>query len=57
MGLFETAESLAMRDAIHAATALNRGVGLIISPDGHFDEVPGLTRIDPVDAEAFLIAE
>lgn len=57
LGLFGAAESLVMRDAIHAATALNRGVGLIVSPDGHFDEVSGLTRIDPADAEAFLMAE
>lgn len=55
--LFEAAESLNMRDAIHAATALNRGVSLIVSPDSGFDEVPGLTRLDPADAEAFLMAE
>jgi predicted nucleic acid-binding protein len=57
LGLFEKTESLTMRDAIHAATALNRGVELIVSPDSHFDEVAGLTRIDPAHAEDFLIAE
>lgn len=53
--LFNQAKSLHMRDAIHAATALNRGVQLIVSPDDGFDEVPGLTRIDPADAEAVLM--
>jgi predicted nucleic acid-binding protein len=35
------------RDAVHAATALGSGVGVIVSPDGDFDGVPGLTRVDP----------
>ena len=56
LSLFGRTEGLSMRDAIHAGTALNRGVELIVSPDGHFDEVPGLTRIDPADAESFLMA-
>ncbi len=33
--------------AVHAATALTQGVGLIISTDPIFDIVPGLTRRDP----------
>lgn len=38
------------RDALHAATALNRGIPYVLSPDRSFDSVVGLERIDPVDA-------
>lgn len=41
---------LGMRDAVHAATAIRRDIGLIVSPDRGFDAVPGLERIDPVGA-------
>ena len=56
--LFDTAVflyALQMRDAIHAATALNRGIDLILSPDTGFDDVEGLERLDPMDAEATLL--
>lgn len=42
------------RDALHAATALNRGIGYVLSPDRAFDTVEGLERIDPVHALARL---
>jgi predicted nucleic acid-binding protein len=45
--LFETDAGLQLRDALHAATALNRGIGLIVSTDHAFDAVPGLERVDP----------
>jgi hypothetical protein len=45
-------ERLDMRDAIFAAQALNRDIDAILSPDQGFDEVPGLERIDPADADA-----
>jgi uncharacterized protein len=45
-------ERLAVRDAIFAATALNRGIDAILSPDRDFDDIPGLRRIDPADATA-----
>ncbi|MGI8573758.1 MAG: type II toxin-antitoxin system VapC family toxin [Egibacteraceae bacterium] len=51
--LFE-AHRLGGRDALHAATALNRGIPSILTPDCAFDEVPGLERVDPVDALARL---
>ncbi len=35
------------RDAVHAATALVAGIGAIVSPDVDFDDIAGLTRIDP----------
>jgi hypothetical protein len=35
------------RDAVHAATALEAGIGVIVSPDSDFDRIDGLSRIDP----------
>lgn len=52
--LFETHEALGARDAVHAATALNRGIDAIVSPDRDFDGVPGLERIDPAEAVTVL---
>lgn len=40
------------RDAVFAATALNRGLEAIVSPDRAFDGIDGLRRLDPVDAAA-----
>ncbi len=37
------------RDAVFAATALNRGIDAIVASDRAFDAVPGLERIDPAD--------
>lgn len=42
------------RDALHAATALNRNIPVIVSPDRSFDDVPELQRLDPIDAAALL---
>ena len=39
------------RDAVHAATALTRGVRAIISTDPAFDAVPHLERVEPADVE------
>ena len=38
------------RDAVHAATARAAGFTTIVSTDGDFDGIPGLTRLDPADA-------
>lgn len=54
LDLFHAADSLQLRDAVHAATALTRGVSCIISPDRDFDEVGELRRLDPRDAAARL---
>lgn len=50
--LLDAHPQLAARDALHAATALNRGLDLILSADRHFDVVPGLERIDPTGPSA-----
>jgi predicted nucleic acid-binding protein len=52
--LFGAVPRLSGRDALHAATALNRDIGTIISPDAAFDDVPGLRRLDPVEAAELL---
>jgi uncharacterized protein len=52
LDLWSEHDRLDVRDAIFAAQALNRGIEAILSPDGDFDGIPGLQRIDPVDAEA-----
>ncbi|MGH2780649.1 MAG: type II toxin-antitoxin system VapC family toxin [Thermoleophilaceae bacterium] len=41
-----------VRDGLHAATALNRGIDLVVSADRDFDAVDGLVRVDPADAAA-----
>lgn len=51
LDLWSDYERLDMRDAIFAAQALNRDIDAILSPDRDFDGIPGLERIDPVDAE------
>jgi predicted nucleic acid-binding protein len=52
MELWSEHDRLDVRDAIFAAQALNRGIDAILSPDRDFDEIPGLQRIDPADAQA-----
>lgn len=41
-----------LRDAVFAATALNRGIDAILSPDRDFDVVQEIERIDPADRPA-----
>lgn len=43
---------LPVRDAVHAATARNRGIDVILSTDRDFDSMPGFDRIDPADEAA-----
>lgn len=42
--------TLRVRDAVHAATALRRGIPVIVSPDRDFDGIAGLERVDPREA-------
>lgn len=52
--LFERTAGLDAADACHAATAVRRGIAVLVSPDAAFDEVVGLRRLDPADAAARL---
>lgn len=54
LALFAASGRLDVRDALHAATARNRGIATIISPDPAFDGVASLTRLDPSAAAALL---
>lgn len=49
MALYEDHPTITPRDAVHAATAIERGVRRIVSADRHLDDIAGLGRIDPVD--------
>jgi hypothetical protein len=44
--------ALGARDAVHAATAVNAGIGTMLSTDRVFDGLGALTRLDPTDAKA-----
>jgi uncharacterized protein len=54
LALFEQASRLTGRDALHAATAINRGIPTIISPGPDFDGLAQLRRIDPIEAVSLL---
>jgi len=49
LALLDEHADLHTRDAVHAGTARNRGIELIVSTDADFDPLPGLERIDPSD--------
>lgn len=49
MLLFEAHPAISSRAAIHAATALTRGIRSVVTADRHLDGIPGLRRIDPSD--------
>jgi predicted nucleic acid-binding protein len=52
LDLFAEHDSLHARDAGFAAVALNRDIGVVLSPDRAFDGIAGLRRIDPLDEPA-----
>lgn len=55
MTLLAEHPALDVRDAVFAATALNRGIASILSPDRAYDSVPGLTRVDPAAPDALAL--
>jgi predicted nucleic acid-binding protein len=52
LDLFAGSQSLDAFDALLAATALNRGVDVVLSADRAFDAVEGIERVDPLDERA-----
>lgn len=50
LDLLEAHPRLDTTDALHAATALNRGITTMLSVDRSFDQLEGLLRVDPADA-------
>lgn len=55
LNLVATHPVLRVRDAVHAATALRRGISVILSADRDFDGIAGLERLDPHDAVRRLV--
>ena len=47
LDLIADSRTLGGRAAVHAATAVQQGLSVMISPDPAFDNIPGLRRIDP----------
>ena len=47
MDILETSPTIQTRDAFHAAVMLNNDLLEIISTDSHFDQIPGIRRLDP----------
>lgn len=54
LDLIDRVPRLGMRDAVHAATALLLPQPAIVAADRIFDDVPGLRRVDPSDAVAYV---
>jgi hypothetical protein len=52
LDLVDSHPELPSRDAVHAATALARGLRSVVTADADFDMVPGLERVDPLDRRA-----
>lgn len=48
----ENFHGLEVRDAVHVATMVSGGLNVIVSSDKHFDSVPGIQRIDPLNSAA-----
>ncbi len=46
------ANGLGSNDRIHVATCLENDIDTIVTADGDFDRVRGVTRIDPLDRRA-----
>jgi predicted nucleic acid-binding protein len=49
MGFLRSHAGLPVRDAVHLAVMTRHGVRLILSADQHFDAVPDVERVDPLD--------
>jgi predicted nucleic acid-binding protein len=52
LDLYDDHAALQARDAVFAAVALRNRIDHVLSPDRAFDAVPGLHRVDPLDAAA-----
>jgi len=48
LDLIERHPTIRGRDAVHAATALAYGIKRVASTDRAFDDIPGITRVDPL---------
>ena len=46
------APQLGADDRLHAATCLTHGIDVVLTADQGFDDVAGITRVDPLDSAA-----
>lgn len=54
LNLVATHPAPGIRDGVRAATALQRGIPVVVTTDRGFDGIAGLERVDPHDAPARL---
>ncbi len=47
--ILKRVKGITSRDAIHAATMIHNGIKEIVSTDPHFDLIPEIKRIDPMN--------
>ncbi len=50
MQLIQKGKAVGIRDAIHVATMHQNHIPKILSADHHFDDIPGIKRVDPKTA-------
>lgn len=55
LNLVATHPRIQVRDGVHAATALRRGIPVVLSADRGFDGIHGLRRLDPQEAILQLV--
>lgn len=55
--LVERHPQLSARDALHIAVAREAGITTIVTADRHFQDIPGVTAVHPVELAAQLAAE
>jgi predicted nucleic acid-binding protein len=41
-------QGILARDLVHVAVMLNNNLEQVVSVDSHFDEIEGITRLDPL---------
>lgn len=46
------APGLGPADRLHVGTCMSQGIHVVISADSHFGGLPGMRRVDPLDARA-----
>ena len=45
--ILKSRKDVGVRDAIHAAVALNNDVSNVVTYDRGFDDIPGIVRVEP----------
>ncbi len=56
LDLVERHPQLSARDALHIAVARRAGIGIIVTADRHFQDIPGVVAMHPLELAAQLSA-